>query len=230
MRRLGMALLLALSACKPTIVIEVEEPRGEGDETSPPIDPLVEREAVREAVRAYAIAMHERDVEAAVDLVVADTFDLYESLRVAALRAEREQLERLDMMRVILVLQIRSHLTRAELESLDGRGLFRRAVVDGLVVAELAELTLEEVWVDETATHAQIRVDDEPVLWLRKTDAARWRIDIPQMIREFGPTIEAITQEQVLAHGKVATAAMIAESDDPAILDGPREGEPGDAP
>lgn len=224
--------MLALSACKPTVIIEEPEPAPQLHAENDPVeDPLIEQEAVREAMRAYAAALIERDVEAAESLVVADTFRLYEQLRVTALNATREQLEELDLLRVVMVLQIRSKLDRAALEALDGRGLFGFAVTEGLVGDEIAALSLDEIFVD-IGTLAQIRIEGTPVVWLRKTGGdhgeLRWRVDIPRMINEVGPQIEAMAKDQIAANGKARTAYALAElgSDefiDIEVLDGPLE-------
>jgi hypothetical protein len=223
-------LLLALSACKPTIIHDPEsEPQPPSD---PADDPLLEQEAVREVVRAYTAAVGQRDVEAAAAQVVADTFGFHEDLRIAALRATRAQLEMLDLMSVFLVLQIRAELGRAEIEALDGRGLFGWTVAAGLVGEGLDSIPLDEVWIDEAGATAQIRIDGDPIVFLRKSAegeaAPRWRIDFPEMFRRHGPAIEATMREQVLADGKVRTAYTLLEVNttkfvDIAILDGPIE-------
>lgn len=229
-----LGLILALTACKPTII--VEQPKPEQRPSDPADDPLIVHEAVREAVRAYAAALAQRDVEAAAALVVDDTFWFYEDLRVAALRATREQLEALDMMSVLMVLQIRATIGRAELEAVDGRGLFGLAVSKGLVGEGLDEVPLDDVWLDDARTIATINLDDQPVAWLRKT-AAGWQMDIPELVRQLGPAIEATARERVVADGKLRTAYTMLEIGadvmiDVAILDGPLEleGASDDAP
>ena len=201
---LGLGLNLSLGACDRAAVV-LEQP----DETpAPPLsphdDPLVVHEAVREAVREYAAALDRRDPVEARARVVSETFSYYEDLRLAALRATREQLERWDLMSVILILQIRSTLTRTQLEDLDGAALFERAVIEGLVGADAAALPLDHVWLDEAGERAEIRIDDEAVVWLRLEHS--WRVDIPAMIRVLGPALELVARERVLADGKVWTA------------------------
>lgn len=223
--RICLGLILALTACKPTIIIEAPEP--EPSASDPADDPLIVHEAVREAVRAYTTALDQRDVEAAAACVVEQTFILYEDLRVAALRATRNQLENADLMSVLMVLQIRAKVGRADLEAVDGRGLFGIAVREGLVGEGLDELSLDHVWLDESRTSAQIRVEGEPIVWLRKTEAG-WQMDIPEMVRLLGPAIEAVAREQVLADGRVRTAFTLVEIGtnefvDVAIVDGPLE-------
>jgi hypothetical protein len=232
-----LALILALTGCKPTIIIEDPEPRARPSD--PADDPLVEHEAVREAVRGYTAALTRRDVEVAATHVVSETFAFHDDLRIAALRAPRAQLEMLDLMSVFSVLQVRAELSRSELEALDGRGLFGWTVAEGLVGEGLDTVSLDEVWIDETGTTAQIRIDGDPVVFLRKTAEGqaepRWRIDFPEMFRRHGPAIEAMLREQVNADGKVRTAYTLLEVNtdefvDIAILDGPLEGEGSNAP
>jgi hypothetical protein len=229
----GVLVVLLATACKPTVILE-------SPEADPVVvgsaDPLVEYEAVRESVRHYAAALSERDVAAATAWVVTDTFGYYEDLRIAALRSTREQLEGWDLMSVMLVLQIRVEITRAELEALDGRGLFERAVSEGLVGEQLEEIVLDDVWLDESGERAEVRLDGEPVVWLRKQaregdgdgegEQGRWRVDIPEMIRLLGPAIEAMAHEAVALDGKVRTALTFVELStdawvDIAVLDGP---------
>lgn len=192
-------------------------------------DPLVEQEAVREALRGYDAALGARDPAAASQFVVSATFDYYEDLRIAALRSSREQLERWDLMSVILVLQIRSKLTREQLEQLDGRGLFEHAVTEGMVGEDLGAIALDEVWIADDSSRAEIRMQGAPVVWLQREDE-RWRVDIPEMIRLLGPAIEATARERVEADGKLRTALTFVEISseafiDIAILDGPLEGD-----
>lgn len=234
MRRVCLGLILALTACKPTIILEDPEPTRQPSD--PADDPLVEHEAVREAVRAYAGALAQRDVEAASAHVVPETFLFYEDLRIAALRASREQLEAWDLMSVLMVLKIRSTVGRATLDSVDGRGLFGIAVTEGLVGEGLDAVPLDDVWLDEARTSAQIRLEGEPIAWLRKTDAG-WQMDIPEMVLQLGPAIEAVAREQVVADGKLRTAFTLLEIGtdeylDIAILEGPLdlESEPKDTP
>jgi outer membrane murein-binding lipoprotein Lpp len=224
------ALLLA-GGCSKAKVVVVEEPTADGSTLdAPPAVPSSEQDAVREAVRHYAAALGARDAEAAVEWVVSDTFTLYEDLRRAALLAKREQLEGRDLMSVILILQIRAELDREQLEQLDGRGLFERAVRAGLVGDDIDAITLDEVWIDEAGERAEIRIEGEPVVWLRKLEDDHWRVDIPTMISLLGPALEAMARERVVADGMAWTALTIIElgSDDvidTAIIDGPLDAE-----
>ncbi|PRP91339.1 hypothetical protein ENSA5_56050 [Enhygromyxa salina] len=221
------ALAVLVGCSRPTVIVEAPADPAPVAAAAAAEDPLVEQEAVREAVRSYAAALGAREAEAAREWVVFETFGFYEDLRIAALRASREQLEAWDLMTVILILQIRSEVPRAQLEALDGRGLFARAVNDGLVGEQLEDIALDEVWIDEEREHAQIRVEGDPVVWLRRgPDDERWRVDIPEMIRLLGPAIEALARERVLADGKVRTALTFVELSadgfvDIAVLDGP---------
>jgi hypothetical protein len=224
--------VLALIACKPTIIQDPEpEPRPVSD---PADDPLIEQEAVRVTVRSYTAAIGEGDVETASAWVVAETFEFYEDLRIAALRSTREQLEALDLMRVLMILQVRATIPRAELEAVDGRGLFGFAVGAGLVGEGVDEVSLDEVWIAEDGVVAQIRLDGVPIVWLRKP-ADAWQMDIPETIRQLGPAIEARALEQVVADGKVLTAYTLLEMSseklvDFAVVDGPLEGAAPDTP
>lgn len=220
-----LVLLLALAGCnRATVVLEPEDP------TPPTPTPVQQQghEDVREAARQYAAALSKRDPAAASEWVVAETFDYFEDLRIAALRGSREQLERWDLMSVIQVLQIRATLVRSELEAADGRALFERAVSEGLVGSEVEQVPVDEVWIDDDGLHAQIQIEGEPVIWLRREPEQHWCIDIPEMIRVLGPAIEAVARERVIADGKLRTALTFVElssedSIDIAVLDGPRE-------
>jgi hypothetical protein len=219
-----LSLALLSSGCDRATVVIVEEP-----EAPPPapIETVREQEAVREAVRRYAAALEARDPTAATETVVGETFVLYEDLRLLASSAARDQLERSDLMTIMLVLQIRARFRRGELEALDGRTLFERAVEAGLVGEEVDEVALDEVWIDGAGVHAEIRIEGEPVVWLRKQDE-RWCVDVPEMIRVLGPAIEAMARDRVIADGKLRTAWVFIElnsedSVDIAVLDGPLE-------
>lgn len=218
---LGFA--LALSSCGRATVVVVEEPAA----PAPPAATVNEHEAVREAVRRYAAALEARDPNAAAAAVVTETFELYEDLRLLAVSAPRAQLERSDLMTIMLVLQIRARFRRGELEATNGRELFERAVAAGLVGEAVDEIALDEVFIDDAGVHAEIRITGEPVVWLRKQDQ-QWRVDIPEMIRVLGPAVEAMAREAVLADGKLRTAWVFIELDseefvDIGVLDGPLE-------
>lgn len=227
------ALALACSRAKVVVITEDPSPATTPSEDAPPPsdEALAAQAAVREAVRGYAKTLDARD-PAAADWVVPATFDYYEDVRLAALRATRDQLERWDLMSVILILQVRLAINRAELDTLDGRALFERAVTLGFVGEDVQGVPLDEVWIDPSGLRAEIRVDEQPIVWLaRPDDSESWRLDIPEMIRLLGPAVEAMVGARVIAEGKVFTAlTLLQQSDaggiDPAVLDGPLESDP----
>lgn len=214
---------LALAGCDRATVI-VEQP--EAPKPVPNAAEL-EQEAVREAVRRYASALQAREAAAATAAVVSETFVYYEDLRLLASSATRAQLDKLDLMSVMLILQIRARFGRSELAAVDGRVLFERAVEAGLVGDEVGEVPLDEVWIDDAREHAEIRIESTPVVWLRKQDE-QWLVDIPTMIMKLGPTIESLARDRLLADGKLRTALALVElgseeSVDLDVLDGPLE-------
>jgi hypothetical protein len=214
---------LTLASCDRATVI-VEQPEAQKPE---PSAAELEQEAVREAVRRYASALQARDAPAATAAVVRETFEYYEDLRLLASSATREQLDKLDLMGVMLILQIRARFGRSELLAVDGRVLFERAVEAGLVGDEVGEVPLDEVWVDDAREHAEIRIEGAPVVWLLEQDE-QWRVDIPTMIIELGPTLESLARKRLLEDGKLRTAFELVElgSEEPVdigVLDGPLE-------
>lgn len=222
-RAVLLSVVLVLVACDGAKVIVTPEP-----EAPPPPTPAQQdaEQHVRAAARGYAEALTNRDPTAALEWVVPETLTYYDDLRLAALRASREQLERWDLMSIMLILQLRATITRDELEAADGRALFERAVHEGLVGGGVEDVPLDEVWIDPDGLHAEIRVDGEPVVWLRREVDEHWRVDIPEMIRVLGPAVEAMARERIVADGKLRTAYMLIElsgdaSADVAVLDGP---------
>jgi hypothetical protein len=220
--------MLLLAACDRSVVI-VEQPEAatKAPSSTEPESVPREQDAVREAVRQYAGALEARDPKAAASTVVTETFELYEDLRLLASSAARAQLEQSDLMTVMLVLQIRARFSRSDLEAVSGRELFDRAVEAGLVGENVSDVTLDEVWIDDAGVHAEIRIEGEPVVWLRKQED-HWRVDIPEMIRVLGPQVEEMARDRVLADGKVRTAWVFIEvgseeSVDIGVLDGPLE-------
>jgi hypothetical protein len=224
-------LVLGLAGCRTTIVEVADPPRaGAGrDAGAEPGELALDEQTVRAAVQRYIAALAARDPVAASAAVVPDTFDYYEQLRVAALQASRDQLESLGLMSVMLVLQIRMRSSRAELEQLDGHGLFSAAIVSGMAIEAI---DLEHIWIDEAREHAEVRIDGEAVLWLRSVadpDSDRppqWRLDLPAMIVALEPRFEAVAREQVSAEGRVRMAYALIELThegviDLDILDGP---------
>ena len=232
--RTGWVLALALLAstgCRRAKVV-VEEPGDPIEAQKPEDDPLVVHEAVREGVRGYVAALEAGDAEGARTHVVRGTFDYYEDLRRLALTATREELEKLDLMNVTLILQIRNAVTQAELESFDGATLFDRAVVDHLVGDDASGVPLDEVWLDEEGERAEIRIEGQPVVWLRLEDE-QWRVDLPTTIVTIGAALDDVARERIAKDGRVFTALMLLQQSvaiDPAIVDGPLSGtgEPGD--
>ena len=222
----GLGLVpLGLVGCKAK-VIEIADSSPSASTTTPSDaaagDPLLAQAVVRAAVERYAAALDARDPAAAAAAVVPETFELYEDLRLAALQSSRAQLESWGLLTVVMILQIRATTSRERLASLDGRGLFERAVVAGMAAEELV---LDDVWIDASGEVAEIRIDGQPVLWLRPVDRD-WRVDLPRMITEFDDDYEALAREQVRADGRVLTAYTLVEvgSDEPIafeIVDGP---------
>lgn len=222
-RAVLLSVVLVLVACDGAKVIVTPEP-----EAPPPPTPAQQdaEQQVRAAARGYAEALTDRDPTAALEWVVPQTLTYYDDLRLAALRSSREQLERWDLMSIMLILQLRATITRDELEAADGQALFERAVREGLVGGDVEAVPLDEVWIDADGSRAEIRVDGEPVVWLRRETDEHWRVDIPEMIRVLGPAVEAMARERIVADGKLRTAYMLIElsgdaSADVAVLDGP---------
>jgi len=223
---LGPARVLALAgtlgACDRATVI-VTEPDAPAAVQRPEDDPLVIHAAVREAVREYLAALDARDVERVRTRVVDATFDYYEDLRGLALTASRDQLEQLDLMNVVLVLQIRAAVSGPELEAIDGAALFERAVSEGLVGGDAAGVPLDEVWLANDERRAEIRVEDQAVVWL-VLEHDSWRVDIPTMTHNLGQTLGALARERIIRDGKVFTALSLLRQTvdvDPAVVDGP---------
>lgn len=218
-------LVLAFAGCDRATVI-VEQPESPTPPSTPATAELERaREAVREAVRRYTGALEAHDAAAATATVMRETFQLYEELRVLALHGTRVQLEQLDLMTVMMVLQIRAHIVRSELESIDGRTLFERAVAAGILGGEFDDVSLDEVWIDEAGAHAEIRLDGQPIVWLQEQDE-QWRVDLITMIRMLGPTIESMAGDRILTDGRLRTALALIElgTDDFVnmdVLDGP---------
>lgn len=215
---------LALLACRPKVVSEQPEP--EAREPAP-TDARLE---VRAAARAYADALAARDPQAAVGWVVPETFDFYEELRVAALRSRREQLAARDLLTLVMVLELRTRMSAGELEQLDGRGLFEQAIRGGLAGEGVERVALDEIWIDPEGRRAEVRIEGQTVLPLRRDRArgreARWRVDVPELIAVLAPAFEALAAERVAAEGKLAIAQALLEQRldqplDPAIFDGP---------
>ncbi|NVB42694.1 hypothetical protein G6O69_33035 [Pseudenhygromyxa sp. WMMC2535] len=231
--QIWLASLLALSACGPRIVSE--EAVSGGDPLASPADPQA---AVREAARGYADALAARDGSAAALWVAPETFDLYEDLRTAALTATPAELEARDLLTTIMVLELRARMNPAALAELDGRRLFEQAIDAGFVSEDLGELDLDEVWIDESGTRAEIRQDGQAVLLLRAAadppaaaeatggDAPAWRVDLPGLIERVTPDFDALARERIDAQGRLETALRfvefrLGESVDRAILDTP---------
>ena len=237
---LGLGLSLGRAACGPKVVLESASRPARGDGGSAagtawgtgPSTGADERTAVFEVARAYAAALRERDGEAAADRVVAETFELYADLGRAALDAPRERLEASTLLRALMILELRAHSTRAQLEQLDGRGLFVHAVAAGLAGGEAeSDAAGDELRFDASRLHAQLLEGGQAVLYLRRASVgAPWRVDLPAMLAALGPSLDAFARERIASSGTAWTAFMLVQEQssnpvDPQILDGPRESE-----
>ncbi len=201
------------------------EPEPTNEDSHDPNEELARRDAVRQAIEAYIVSLEARDPSGAIERVTHNTFAFYEDLRQLALAGTREQIEARSLMVALIVLELRSRLTRSELEQTDGRAVFERAIRQGLVGENLREINLDEVWIDDAGTRAEIRAGEQALVWLRFEDQ-RWKIDLPAMVAGLAPLLEAQVAEQIAADGRlrVAYALISAEREEALpieLLDGP---------
>ena len=168
--------------------------------------------AVRASARAYADALAARDAKAAATWVVPETFVFYDDLRLAALHSTRTQLENWPLLTLVMILELRARIGAEELGALDGRALFERTITEGLEGAEGVDM--QEVAIDDDGLHARILLEGQPLLLLRRDEAAagaRWLVDLPALIELMAPGFEVLARERVSADGKVATALIFVE-------------------
>ena len=95
-----------------------------------------EEERLSATFDAYRVAVLNGRGSAAADLVTGETIAYYQSSRDDALTLSRAELETRPIIDQIQILSLRQYLDAAELQGMDGRGLFIWAVDEGLVGEE----------------------------------------------------------------------------------------------
>jgi hypothetical protein len=218
-RAIAVSLLMVVAGCPRVDRLEDADPT-----SAPRADEERERRAIQASAAGYVDALAARDPASAASWVTSNTFAFYDRLRALALTGDRDELERHDVMEIVMVLELRSRFTRAQLEQTDGRKLFDEAVAAGMAAGSFP---LDDVWIDEAAGRAEVRVDGNPVVWLAR-EQGRWLVDIPAAIADLAPMIEAELAEPISADGKLRAAFTLLEVErdtphglDIAILDGP---------
>jgi hypothetical protein len=212
-------MLLVVAGCPRTNNLEVADP------ASDPRGPTEQQEReIAATVAGYVDALMARDSASAGNWVTSATFEFYDRLRTLALTGKRSELEQRSLMEIVMVLELRSRLTRTELEQTTGRALFDDAIAAGMSAEPLA---LDELWIDEAAGRAEVRIDGQAVLWLAR-EQSRWCVDLPAVIIGLTPVIEANLADAIVADGKLRVAFTLLEVEresmhglDVAILDGP---------
>jgi hypothetical protein len=215
---------LVVAACPRADSQHVPEPANE-----PRDQAEQQRRAISATVAGYVDALGARDAAAAGSWVTSATFEFYDQLRLLALTSERSELEQRSMMEIVMVLELRSRFTRAELEQTRGRALFDDAITAGMPAEPLP---LDDVWIDEAAGRAEVRIEGQAVLWLAR-EQGRWCVDLPAAILGLTPMIEAELADAILADGKLRVAFTLLEVEREGvhglvleILDGPLDALP----
>jgi hypothetical protein len=212
-------MMLALAACpraRETEAAEVGTPSADTAEQ--------QRRVIAASVAGYVDALGANDPAAAVSWVVSTTFDFYDGLLALALTGKRSELEQRSVMEIVMILELRKRFTRSQLEQTNGRKLFEEAIAAGM---QAGTLSLDDVWIDDSGTRAEVRNNGQTELWLVR-EQGRWLIDLPAMIVGLAPLVEAELTDEIAADGKLRVAFALLEQDsaqglDIAILDGPLE-------
>lgn len=220
-RAIAVSMLLVVAGCPRAETHEVSEPASD-----PRAQTEQQEQAIAATVAGYIDALTARDPAAAATWVTSSTFEFYDQLRVLALTGKRKELELRSMMEIVIVLELRSRFSRAQLEQAGGRVLFDDAIAIGM---QAEPLPLDDLWIDEAAGRAEVRMDGQAVMWLAR-EQGRWCIDLPAAIIGLTPIIEAQLADAIIADGKLRVAFTLLEMDqvgveglDIAILDGPLE-------
>lgn len=218
-RAIAVSLLLVVAGCPRVDTREAIEPASD-----PRAAAERERGAITATVAGYVDALVARDPATAGSWVTSATFEFYERLRMLALTGKRSELEQRGVMEIVMVLELRSRMTRAELEQTTGRALFDDAITVGM---SAEPLPLDELWIDESAGRAEVRIEGQAVLWLAR-EQGRWCVDLPAVIVGLTPIVEANLADAIIADGKLRVAYTLLEVEregvhglDLAILDGP---------
>lgn len=131
----------------------------------------------------------------AVDMVSQRTIAYFDSMRLAALAMPAAEVKRADVMDQLMILTLRGHHTRAELEGSNGRALFVVAVEKGWTGSEVRSLEPGVIKVDgDTAQIGMIAPTGTlpPAMGFRAyLEDGRWKLDIMSIAVVAGPAFEA---------------------------------------
>jgi hypothetical protein len=213
MKRLAVAILLLvmLAACGKS------QPAADSPEV-----------AVRESFRGLKSAFRNGLGQEASKHVTTGTLDMYERCRKLALDSSGTNLESLPQIEVLLVLQLRWLLSKAELEKMDGAGVFAWGVERGLAKKETLEsMELDKIQVTGRWATASVRSQDQPVsgqsLAFELQDGV-WGLDFVQVLALTEPLFARLRAES--RKNKADQAAAILQTSykmdiPPGIFTGP---------
>jgi len=153
-----------------------------------------EEETLSATFDAYRVAVLKRRGEDAADLVTKATIAYYQSNRDDALTLPRDDLESRPIIDQIQILSLRHYLGAAELQGMDGRGLFIWAVNEGLVGengVRRIELTDFLVRGEEATGLVEVGGQRSTIRFRFAREDGEWRLDLLSVLAPASTVMEA---------------------------------------
>ncbi len=140
--------------------------------------------AIHAAFSAYHQAVFTGDGQAASELIDDDSIAYYQRVRDLAFDASADETKALDVSDKLTVLLIRARVSAADLQALDGRGLFVMMVEQGWVAKQSAEnVDLADIVVDGDAATGRMVINREttPLEMKFTRTGADWKLNLPHI-------------------------------------------------
>lgn len=151
--------------------------------------------ALRESFRALKAAFRNNLGQEAARHVTTETLDMYERCRKLALDSSGTDLESLPQMEVLMVMQLRWLVAKADLQKMDGAGVFAWGVENGLAKKETLEsLELDKVEIAGDKATATLLRENKPMPDLTFVFAMQdgvWRLDFTRIFAQTEPLFAA---------------------------------------
>jgi len=180
-----------------------------------PLSATANPDAVKEAFLSYKAAILSGDGTAAADLVTRSSRDFYRKAADHALTLDKTGLERLHVLDRLTVMQLRHEMSRAQLESMDGRQIVAYAVDQGWIGRDsAASLQVGTFAVDgDNATAPVISNGQEtPLLLHFAREDGGWRLDLVQMMELSRPAVQVAIRQTGMSEEEFILYALEAVS------------------
>lgn len=158
-----------------------------------------ESAAVNEAFSEFGSALKRRDGDRAAEFASGRTIEMYEDCRSLAIDSSDNDFADLSQLELLLVFQLRYHLSRGELEAMNGRDVLSWGVDEGMVNDDTVDgITLDRVQIDGDVAFATTIKDGQPspnnvFRFVKEED--RWKFDLFHIFQGLEPAFEDIRNQ-----------------------------------